>query len=451
MARSLYITLVYIAFLTLGALAPFVLSLGYVWVDTFDPQDVVYYFLNQIPDSMVMAVAAFGGFILVDRNKGRLTVLTLLLAAFAAWVTITTVAFAEVPVFAWDKWNYAFKTICFAAFIPFVFRSRVQIEAFLLIYIFSLCVHILPIGIKTMISGGGYGRALGVLHENSLLAEGSTLCGVALMTVPILLYLRKHGLIVPRTRWTRLAYIGLAVTAVAAAMGTYERTGLVGMGVVGLGLWVRSRRKILWGALGIAGALTIASLTSNAYSSRISTIQDYKTEGSAYARILVWKWTLGYVAKHPAGGGFNAYRIDVIDLPVGEDGKPEIRRGVAFHSVYFEVLGEQGWPGLALFLSIIAWTVFGQHRVMRMARGVPEAEWAADMAAALQLAMATLLACGAFIGIAFQPMLYFLFAISACLREHVLVLKRRGLLERTDPAPRRTRKGAPRQEPAEAW
>lgn len=426
MLRSLYITIIYFSFFVMGAVAPFALSLGYVWVDTFDPQAVVYEFLNQIPVSLIMAIAAIGGYIALDRRNWRFTPLTWILISFAIWVTLSTAFWSEVPDSAWVKWNYAFKTICFAAFIPFVFRSRIQIEAFLQVYLFSIMVHFLPVGIKTMISGGGYGRELGVVSGNSLLAEGSTLAGVALMLVPIILYLRGNTRILPRNLATNLLYIGLAVAAVAAAIGTYERTALVGMVVVGVGIWLRAKRKILYAAVGVLAILAVTTFTSQAWNERISTVNDYNSEGSALGRILVWEWTLGYVAAHPLGGGFNVYEIDRIQLPPGPDGNSLIINGKAFHSIYFEVLGEQGWIGLGIFAALIVLSLSQLQTVARRTNKIEEMAWAREMAFALQIALLTLLACGAFIGIAFQPMLYYLFAISACLREHVRQVERQG-------------------------
>ena len=57
MARSLYLCVIYGAFLCAGLVAPFALGLGYVWVDTFTPQSVAYSLLNEFPVSLVMAVA----------------------------------------------------------------------------------------------------------------------------------------------------------------------------------------------------------------------------------------------------------------------------------------------------------------------------------------------------------------------------------------------------------
>jgi putative inorganic carbon (HCO3(-)) transporter len=425
--RNLYITGIYLAFLVVGVSAPFVLLLGYVWVDTFNPQFVVYGLLTDFPVSLVMALAVIVGYLFADRLFPMLTVTSVLMLIFAVWVTLSTALWAEVPDYAWMKWNWAFKNMAFAAFIPLIIRSRVQIEAFLQIYVFSLAVQFLPIGIKTLISGGGYGRTLGILSSNSGLAEGSTIAAVGMMVVPIILYLRHHNRILPRIQLVNLIYIGMAVGAVAATAGTYERTGLVGMVVVGFGLWLRSRRKFVFGILGTAAIAILVALSSQAWNDRISTVADYKAEDSALGRILVWEWTLNYVKDNPFGGGFDAYRIDRIEFPSDDpdsNAPPDVAIGKAFHSIYFEVLGEQGWVGLALFLSLAGSSLLFLHSVARRAGASEEMSWCRDLAIALQLALLTLLVCGAFIGIAFQPMFYYLFALSACLRQHLLQVAR---------------------------
>jgi probable O-glycosylation ligase (exosortase A-associated) len=425
--RSLYLIAIYLSFFVLGRNAPFALALGYVWVDTFNPQSMAYLVLPQIPVSLIMAVATIAAFVLLERNKPRITLTSILLLLFAAWVTLTTALWAEVPDSAFEKWNYAFKMLCFAAFLPFVFRSRIQIEALLQVYLFSIAVHFIPVGLKTMVSGGGYGRALGIVSGNSLLSEGATLAGVSLMLIPIIFYLRRNTLILPKHLATQLGYNGLVALALAAAIGTYERTALVGMAVVGGGVWLRARRKILYGALGVLAMLGVASRTSDAWNARISTIGHFRSESSALGRLLVWEWTIGYANEHPLGGGFNSYKIDRVTFPPDTPGgDPIVAKGIAFHSIYFEVLGEQGYVGLAIFFAIIGWSFWQLQRVAGLTKSIKEMVWARELAYALQVALLTLLACGAFIGIAFQPMLYYLFAVSACLRAHVREVQRLG-------------------------
>ena len=89
------------------------------------------------------------------------------------------------------------------------------------------------------------------------------------------------------------------------------------------------------------------------WADRMSTITQYNTEGSSLGRILVWEWTLHFVQSHPFGGGFNAYVVDTITFPALDDvGAPIVIHGKAFHSMYFEALGEHGWPGLGLLLGL---------------------------------------------------------------------------------------------------
>src|SRR6185369_1802205 len=77
-------------------------------------------------------------------------------------------------------------------------------------------------------------------------------------------------------------------------------------------------------------------------------------------RVAVWMWTLDYAQSHPFGGGFDSYRgnrVTVVLKNVQQDGNQTsvsesagVDNARAFHSAYFEMLGEQGWPGLALWL-----------------------------------------------------------------------------------------------------
>jgi probable O-glycosylation ligase (exosortase A-associated) len=421
--------MIYGVFLFGGIVAPFVIGLGYVWVDTFSPQHVAYSILNQIPVSAIMAAAAVGAYLLMDRKAPpRPGVIMVLILAMAAWVTYTSETVAVAPEFGWAKWDWAIKTIGFAAFMPFLFRSRVQIEAFLQVYIFSAAIQIVPYGIKTILSGGSYHANLGLIEGNTGLAEGATLATVAAMGVPIVLWLRRYTVILPRIKLVNWMYLGLAVVAVSASIGTFERTGLVAIVIVAAGLWLQSRHKVryaLCGAIVAAIALLVVIRPDSEWLERMSTMTHYHSDTSAEGRILVWKWTLNYVKTHPFGGGFNSYVIDTIEFP-GEDGSPAyVVHGKAFHSMYFEMLGEHGYPGLGLFLALFIATFLTLVRVALKCRKLPEMAWCRDLAIAFMIAEVVLAVCGAFIGIAFQPEVYYGFAMTAMLASHVRTVERR--------------------------
>lgn len=432
MLRSLFITGIYMAFLGLGLGAPFIISLGYVWVDTFRPQDVSYVILNQLPVAMIMGGAAIGSYFVMDRrHPPPLNGLSILHASMAVWITITMV-WAVAGDFAWAKWDWAFKTVVFSAFIPLVIRSRVQIEAFVQVYLLSLAANFVPYGLKVLISGGGYGRNLGLLSGNTGLAEGGLLSTACLMAVPLALFLANNTQLVPRWRITPLAYWGIALLAVLTAIGTYQRSALIGLLAMAAVLAVRSRHKMLFIVAGILVTAVLAYVTSDTWTERISSITAYKSDSSAQVRLLVWKWTLGFVTSYPLGGGFNAYIINQISVP-GDSLNPGgvIQFARAFHSIYFEVLGEQGWPGLFLFLAICGVVLMSTHNISRRAAKIPELEWCASFAVAIQAGMVAFMSAGAFVGVAFQPMFWYFVAMTVCLRSYLARVEAAGRTTQT--------------------
>ncbi len=419
MLRSIWLLFVYVSFLGLSCSAPFVATLGYVWVDTFQPQSVAYIVLNQFPVAMIMAVVALGGYLLLDRRSPPpFTLQTGLHVTMAVWVTLTLI-WAQVPSAAWDKWDWAFKTLVFSAFIPLVIRSRLQIEAFAQTYVLSLAANFVPYGLKVLISGGGYGMDLGLGRGNTGLGEGGYLSTSCLMAVPLAIFLGSYTQLMPKFKLLPLAYWGIAALAIVTALGTYERSALIGLVVLGIYMWVRSKHKIFFGIIVTIVACLVIYSTSSGWNARVSTIGDFQQEDSAYSRILIWQWTLGFVAEHPLGGGFSSYIINHIEIPA-RGGNPGFTQfGRAFHSSYFEVLGEHGYPGLAIFLVLAGSTLLMLRRVAKKARPYPELKWVVGLSDALQSGLVVFLSSGAFVGLAFQPMFWNFISMSVCLNAYM--------------------------------
>jgi probable O-glycosylation ligase (exosortase A-associated) len=347
-----------------------------------------------------------------------MTMQTALQILMAIWICLTTL-WAQFPDPAWIKWDWAFKTVAFATFIPYVIRSRVQIEAFAQTYVLSLAANFIPFGVKVLISGGGYGMNLGLQSGNSGLSEGGLLSTACLMAVPLALFLAEHSQLIPTLKVIVLAYWGIAALAIITAIGTYERSALIGLVVLGGYMWTRSKHKIGFGIVVAIVACLLIYTQSGAWTARVSTIGDYQNDGSAYVRILVWKWTLGFTATHPFGGGFMAYLLDHVEVPGNgsEPGHVEFAR--AFHSIYFEILGEQGYPGIVMFLLLAVSTFLMLRRIARKARPYPELRWVVGLADALQSGLAVFMTSGAFVGIAFQPMFWYFVSMGICLSAYM--------------------------------
>lgn len=410
--QALFIFGFWVSLLGLGFMAPFVVALAYIWVDLFRPQDVAPTLGQFIPFSLITGVLAIAAYLAFDRrDPPRLGLLTALLITWAGWITLTT-TWALFPQDAWVKWDWAFKTVVFTTLLPFVLRSRVQMEAALLVILCCIASNVLPFALKSVLGGGGYGRAFGLVQVNGGWGgEGSTLSTYAFACLPLVTYLQRHSLLAPGRSWVRWIYLSAPAIAVIGAFGSFARAALIACFVWAVLAWWQSRRKLLTTLVMAAGTIGVVPLMGDAWLARVSTTLEPTKEESANTRLLIWTWTLDFANQHPAGGGFMTELASRIEQrnEAGEE-RVELRR--AFHSIYFEVLGEHGWIGFAIFSTIISVFFFHMWRIRRQVRNKPDLQWVGDLARALSHGMLIFMAGAAFVSIAFQPLQYYMLALA---------------------------------------
>lgn len=416
--------LIFVAFLAAffagGFRKPFLFVLAYVYIDIVSPQRLTYILLNSVPISLIAVGLCVAGWALVDDKRdsrvGPRQLLILLLLLYC-WLTTRN---ADFPVEALDKWGWVWKALAFAAFLPLTLRTKLRIEALLLIMILSASSIIIVGGIKTIASGGGgYGSLNLMVDNNSGLYEGSTISTVAIAIIPLILWFSRYGTIF-RPDWkVRTFCYALVFSCLLIPVGTSTRTGLLCIGLVAVLMLRDTKRKVLY--LGILGVLGLAAvpLLPSTFTDRMSTIKTYKADESASTRLAVWKWTWEYAKDHPLGGGFEMYRQNQIRYDTekveGQEGNLSIDRKLtidkarAFHSAYFEMLGEQGYPGLALWLIINLTGIIRMEVIRhRYRKAPPDQAWITPLAGALQSGHLVYLLGAAFIAIAFQPFVYML-------------------------------------------
>ena len=416
--------LVFIAFLGLFFMAgfrkPFIFVLAYVYIDIVSPQRLTYLLLNSVPISLIAVGLCVSAWALVDDKRDtRVAPRQLLILLLLIYCGVSTRT-ADFPIEALDKWDWVWKCLAFAAFLPLTLRTRLRIESLLLVMILSAASIIIVGGIKTIASGGGgYGELNLMVSNNSGLYEGSTISTVAVAIIPLILWFSKHGTIFPPDWKVKGFAYALIFACLLIPVGTSTRTGLLCIGLVAVMLLREMKRKIAYLCiLGAIGVVAVPFLPS-AFTDRMSTIKTYKADESASTRLAVWQWTWDYAKDHPLGGGFEMYRQNQIRYDTekveGSAGNKSVQTSLtvdkarAFHSAYFEMLGEQGWPGLILWLAISLIGILRMEVVrQRYRKAPPEQAWITPLAGALQTAHFVYLLGAAFIGIAFQPFIYML-------------------------------------------
>jgi probable O-glycosylation ligase (exosortase A-associated) len=174
--------------------------------------------------------------------------------------------------------------------------------------------------------------------------------------------------------------------------------------------WLKSRNKFM-SAILIVTAVGLAGLIMpQEWYDRMGTVKTYEQDASAMGRINAWWTSFNVAADRITGGGFEMLRPGVYRKYA-----PEPDRIHDVHSIYFEVLGEHGFIGLAMFLllGIFSWMTLA--RVIRQSRKDPELRWMYDLATMTQVSMLGYATAGTFLGLAYFDYIYHLVVIAVIL------------------------------------
>jgi probable O-glycosylation ligase (exosortase A-associated) len=406
MLKGLLVSMMFLLALPTILAVPWTGALIYIWVEYTAPQGMYYSAIAGWPTSMIVAVLTLLSWAAFDRKHiPNVTAILVVALLFVAWITFTT-QFAVLPDAAAVKWDKAYKAILFACFLSYLIRTRVQIEAFLWVWILSVGFTTIPGAAKTILGGGG-GYTVVATADGSDLSESSTLAMVCVLVVPLLKFLYDHMTLVPRNWLWKLFMIGVMLAQPIAMLGTNARTGLVAA-TAGVAMFVMKLRRRFWTILALAVVIPplIIYVAPQQWHERMATLEDYENEASAANRLATWSWAIDYVTKTSPimGGGFRVFDTSSVRNSLGGS--------IAAHSIYFEVLGEQGFVGLAIYVTSLLLTLFKLLQIQRRAKPYPELLWLRDLAAMMQVSMVAYMVGGAFIGVAYQTMLYTMMALT---------------------------------------
>ncbi|MHB8426020.1 MAG: putative O-glycosylation ligase, exosortase A system-associated [Gammaproteobacteria bacterium] len=408
--RDIALALVIFGSIPFILMRPYVGLLVWSWLGYMNPYRLAYGFAYSFPWVEIIAIVTLVSLVFSKENKKiPVSLISMLLFFFLLWTGITTL-FAAESASAWQTWE-EFAKIQVMVFVTLMLvNTRQRMHWLVWIIVISLGFYGLKGAVFTLLKGGEhhvYGPPASFIADNNALALA--LC----MTLPLMRYLQLYS----SHKAVRIA-MGLAMFLTGVTiLGTYSRGGLLTLVIVGGVLFLKNRRR-----LGILAAIVIVGLTAYHFmpvkwTERMDTLHHAEETDSAQERIQSWEFAVNVAIHRPlVGGGFNAYESDSLWRSFGPEGA--IQRAV--HSVYFRVLGEQGFPGLILFLALLAasWRSCGQVR--KKTRNSPENKWAYDLASMLQVSLVAFVAAGAFLPMTYFDLTYQLMALCALLRGYLL-------------------------------
>lgn len=380
---------------------PWIGVMLWTWLSIMNPHRYTWGYAYDAPLAAIAAGATLAGFLFTkdQRESPFKGAPAVLLALFMVWMTLSWL-FGLDRVGDYDQWDKVMKIDLMVLVSLALLRTKQHIFALVWVCAASLALLGAKGGLFTILSGGSH-RVWG--PAGSFIGDNNHFALALVMTIPLLRFLQLQL----RSGLGRQAMTGIMVLVAAAALGSQSRGALLAISAMTVFLWWQGRSRFLGGLVIALVAVNLLTFMPEQWSERMASIGNYTEDASALGRISAW-WVAWHSALHyPLGVGFNAARSDLF---MQYSPHPEL--GVfAAHSIYFQILGNHGFVGLALYLAIWVTSSRTATAVRKQSRGIPQAQWCGDLASMCQVSLIGYAVGGAFLSLAYFDLPYNIMAV----------------------------------------
>lgn len=412
--RDLVFLLCFIVIFYFCIRRPFIGIAMWLWVAMFYPKGWVFGFAGGIRYNLLIAgVTMLGYFLMSDKPKTRWDLTSWLILIFLCWTCLTSATTLSIPALVWADW-IEFLKICMLYFFAIaIIRTDNHINTVVWAIALSIGSYACIEGLKYILSGGGHileGMPGHILGDRNDLAVGIN------MTIPLVAYL----LFITQHKLVRLALMATILLCILSVLGSNSRGGFIGLAVIGLYFWFQSKQKLMYSLL--LGAIIVVGLNfmPEEWYQRMSTIDNAKDDLSFLGRVMAWKQAVAIASDNFTGGGFKAGQFQ----PVWDYYDPRFHynhiidtshivfpQAKAAHSIYFQVLGDHGYVGFILFMSICGLTFLRARRLRRQLYRQDKQHPMAYLSAMVLVALVSYLVSGAAVSLAYFDLLYIIIAL----------------------------------------
>ena len=395
--RDIFVTFVVFASLPFILANPHIGVYVWSWLGYMNPHRLSWGFAFNFPFAYIIALTTLTA-LLFSKEPKRIpwTRETLLLVGLILWMLVTTI-FAFHQELAWMQMEKVAKIQLMVFITLMLINTRERLQTLIWIIALSLAFYGVKGGIFTILNGGIYA----VRGPLQTFIGGDNEIGLALiMTIPLLRYLQLTA----SSKWIRIGLTVAMILSAIAVIGSQSRGAMLGAAMMGGFLWLKSRNKFFIGLIIAVSTMMILAIMPQQWFERMSTIKTYEQDESAQGRINTWKMAFNLATDRPlVGGGFETFQGDTFRIYA-----PDPNNVHASHSIYFQVMGEHGFVGLALYLAlgIAVWRTGAW--IIKVAKQDQDKRWAADLAAMTQVSMVGFASAGAFLGLANFDLFYHL-------------------------------------------
>jgi probable O-glycosylation ligase (exosortase A-associated) len=417
--RDLLVVAIVLAAAPVCILVPYFGVLMSSWIAYFNPHRFAYSFATTFPVAQVIVIPTMIGAVFTkDRNHKFITRETALLLLFWVWMAITlTNAYFE-PVF-FDHLVDAklrmieISKIMITTFLAILLVTSKQKLRYLLI-VTAFCFGVLAVkGTIFGILTGGQFRVWG--PPNSFVADNNDF-GLALnMTIPMLFFLARDE----QNRKLKILFRATFICGAVAVLLTYSRGALLGLCAVLAVTAFRSRYKGLSVAMIVLAAFLVVTFAPGKWMGRMSDLFGGNLDESAQERITSWQFAWTFTKHYPiTGGSFETFTPALFSMYSPRDPRTWLAGHTSSgpHSIYFQVMAEQGFVGLAIFLTLLLSCLFSARRLRKRVKPFPELSWVTTYSYIVDTSVIGYMVSGAFLGRAYFDLYLQLVAILILLK-----------------------------------
>ena len=378
---------------------PWIGVMLWTWLSIMNPHRYTYGFAYSAP----LAAAAFGATVIgllmtQERDSPFKGVPVIWFSTFVFWITLSWLVGID-PVSDYDQWKKVMKVDSMVLIALILLRTKQHIFGLMWVCAGSLAILGAKGGIFTLTTGGG-GRVWG--PPGSFIEDNNEFALALVMTIPLLRFLHLQL----THKWARLAMVGTMVFVAASALGSQSRGALLAIGAMTAFLWWNGKNKIQSAILIALVAVPLIMFMPESWTARMATIESYEDDRSVLGRFSAW-WSAWNSAFHyPFGVGFNSARPELF---AKYSPYPDFVH--AAHSIYFQVLGNHGFVGLAIFLMIFVTTWRSASWLHRQKFSTPDAKWCNDLGAMCQVSLAGYAVGGAFLSLSYFDLPYYIMVL----------------------------------------
>ncbi|MEA3639816.1 MAG: putative O-glycosylation ligase, exosortase A system-associated [Lamprobacter sp.] len=424
--RDLLLLVIVIGLVPIILMRPWIGILAWFWSGLMTPHFLTWGFMRTFPIAVVFGGATLVGlFITKDRRAMPVTREMTMMWILVAYTAMTSY-FAVNPS-AWGFWQHLQKILIITFITPILVYGPRRIVLLLLVITFSIGYYGFKGGIFSIRTGGAHM----VLGPNGSYLEGNTYLGIAMiMVLPLILvsarmFYHRWFDFGSRTiqRFSKqvglIMYAAFWLTALAILV-TYSRGALLGLLAIAPFIFLRMKKKWLVVAIAIFAVTVVGVSAPDRLMARWQTIENHEEDTSAMQRIQAWGVSWNMAIERPIRGmGFRFAGLGY-DWWIGyANFEGTWRHVLSPHSIYFSLLGQHGFGGLAVFLLLVGFTFLTLNRIRRTAERETGERWLSEYAWAMQVGLMGYMIAGTFLDVAYFSLLYAFVALAIIMRREL--------------------------------